>query len=265
MVLWGSLDESGELNMSVSFAPEGADAYEVPNGVLGLTDIHEIKGNHVESTGMETFQRALAWLLAGYRKYHAQRPDYDDARECFTKGLNALRSLQESLQDRGLIRAVKATLNLYVGNTLLLAGQDAEAAKKYRLAQKLSTVSMTPMFIEPVNNLAYVERKLGNAYPNDARNNRSNARSILETVTQQCDPAAETLPRGCAYVWYNLGGTYHDEADAERNDARARALYVQAGNYFQKSIDILKRCQSTRFERRPANCFLTHFRIRPTG
>lgn len=245
MVLWGSSGPSGELKISVSFAPENSDVYELPGGVVGLIDVHEIQGTSVDALQVETFQRALAWLLAGYRKYHSHPPDYRQAGASFNKALNVLGNLPE----QGVIGALKATLSLYAGNALLFHGQLVEAEEKYRDARRLSTTETMAMYIEPVNNLAYVERARGNSYPFETPGDGSSARQILETVTPQCEPGSQKSSMACTYVWYNLGATYHDEANVEDDDARARQLYVQAGERFNKSIQLLKPCQDAGFER----------------
>src|SRR4029077_19111926 len=110
----------------------------------------------------------------------------------------------------------------YRGNVLLLRGNLDDAGQAYRSADRLSTVGSSRMFVEPANNLAYLERARGNSYPIGPQRNGATAREQLKTLTVECSVPATQMPgEACAYVWYNLGATFHDEADAEDDDARA--------------------------------------------
>ncbi|MGE5815704.1 MAG: toll/interleukin-1 receptor domain-containing protein, partial [Acidobacteriota bacterium] len=241
IVVWGSTERPGELDISVSFAPENEPIDEVPAGVVGSTDIHSISRKPVDLVDVETVQRALVWLLAGYRKYRARGPEYDDALASFANGLQALDKLTVE-QQKGLVGALKATLSLYAGNALLFRGNPSDAAAAYRVAEKLSTVGKTHLFVEPVNNLAYLARAQGNSYPTSAPGDGSSARELLQGVLRECAETTQIPRSGCAYVWYNLGATFHDEADAEDDDVKARDLYAQAGELFQNTVDMLNPC-----------------------
>ena len=216
------------------------------------SDIHEISRKPVDLVDVETLQKALVWLLAGYRKYHAAPSDYKAALESFDTGLTVLEGVSGE-QEKGLIGAIKATLNLYRGNVLLLQGDLDEAAKAYRVAEKLSTIGTSRMFVEPANNLAYVERARGNSYPIGSQPNGATAREQLKAVAVDCGVEVTRMPaEACAYVWYNLGATFHDEADAEDDDTSARRIYAEAAKYFENAVELLNRAEAGRDHREHA-------------
>ena len=252
IILWGSRRVEGELDISVLFAP-GTDAIDDPvAGVVGSSDIHEISRKPVGLVEVGRLQKALVWLLAGYRKYHAARPNYENALASFESGLKVLDDVSDE-QQKGLIGAIKATLYLYSGNVLLFRGDLDGASRAYRLAEELSTVGNSRMFVEPVNNLAYLERARGNSYPIGPQRNGTTAREQLETVTPDCSvEATQMSAEACAYVWYNLGATFHDEADTEDDDARARSIYTQAAEYFDNTVALLDAMEAGRDHREHA-------------
>jgi tetratricopeptide (TPR) repeat protein len=239
ILIAGSRRVEGELDISLYFARASQAIDDAPAGVVGSSEIREISRKPVDLVDVETLQKALAWLLAGYRKYHAPQPEYENALESFGKGLNALDGVSDE-QLKGLIGAIKATLYLYQGNVLLLRGNLDGAAQAYRSAEALSMVGSARMFIEPVNNLAYVERARGNSYPIAQPGNGLTAREQLQAVTADCGVEESRITvEACASVWYNLGGTFHDEADTEDDDAHARRIYAEAATYFGNAIELL--------------------------
>jgi len=61
--------------------------------------------------------------------------------------------------------------------------------------------------------------------------------------------ATQRPAEACAYVWYNLGATFHDEADAEDDDARATGIYAEAAKYFENAVELLNAAEAGRDHR----------------
>lgn len=149
---------------------------------------------------IKTLEEVLGQFFVGYSSYH--NSNYKRAHDFFEAAKTKLTPLVQKQQGLTPEKATLGSINFYQGNTNFFLGDLDRAIEAYLMALELTSrpADKQPLYIEPLNNLAFLEKQKGKL--DDAINH-------LLLASETCEKEPSMV---CVSVAYNLGSAYIEQS-----------------------------------------------------
>jgi tetratricopeptide (TPR) repeat protein len=153
---------------------------------------------------LPTLQKVLAHFFVGYSFYHQK--NYQGAKNFFELAKTDFPPTTREQDGFTPGKATLGTVHFYKGNTDFFLNDIDQAIVEYKAAVELTSRpgDNKPFYIEPLNNLAFLELQ---------KRNTGDAVSDLARALDACGNQASMV---CVSVSYNLGSGYIDQRDYEK-------------------------------------------------